>query len=84
MNNAILNKVQDQIASYQADHHGQKPLYIILSDEEADKLATAIKQEEGYDSHLTITEWRGCTIARDAGMSPGEIRLSDELPATGS
>ena len=84
MKNSILKMVEEKINAYQAGHQGQKPLYIILSDEEADKLTSAVKQEEGYGDHITITEWRGCKIARDMAMKPGEIRLSDELPETGS
>jgi hypothetical protein len=84
MKNTILTKVEDKIKAYEADHHGEKPLYIILSDEEADKLIDAVKQEEGYEDHIVITEYHGAKIVKHMAVKAGDIQLSNELPETGS
>jgi hypothetical protein len=84
MEKHTLPKVEDQIRKYEAEHQGEKPLYIILSDDEAEKLINELKAEEGYDDNVVITEFMGSKIVKNISLKEGEIRLSNELPESGS
>jgi hypothetical protein len=84
MEHQVLTKVEDRIQSYQAEHQGEKPLYIIMADDEADRFIAEVKAEEGYDDHIMITEYKGSKIVKNVALKPGEIQLSNELPETGS
>ena len=84
MRNQLLPKVEDQIRKYQAEHSGEKPLYIVLADDEADHLMSEVKQKRGYDEKMILTEFDGSKIVKHLSVKPGEIRLTNDLPDTGS
>jgi hypothetical protein len=84
MKNQVLSKVEDQIKQYKAEHHGEKPLYIVLADEEADSLMAEVKEKHGYDPKMVVTEFSGVKIVKYLSLKPGEIRLTNDLPDTGS
>jgi hypothetical protein len=84
MKNQILSRVEDRIKKYQADHGGEKPLYIIMADDEAENLMKEVKQKEGHDPQIIVTEYKGSKIVKNLGAKAGEILLSNELPETGS
>ena len=84
MEKQVLSRVTDQIRKYQEEHQGEKPLYIIMANEEADAFMTAVKTQEGHDDHVVVTEFRGSKVVKHPTIKPGEIRLSNELPETSS
>ncbi|MBT1704044.1 hypothetical protein [Chryseosolibacter indicus] len=84
MSNSILSKVQEEINKYQNAHKGESPLYIILPSDEADDLAQEVKERNGYDDKVIVTEYNGCKIVKYTAMNPGDIRVTNELPETSS
>lgn len=84
MPNSILSKVQEEINKYQRANRGESPLYILLPSDEADNLVKEVKDENGYDDKVVITEYNGCKIVKYTAMNPGDIRLTNELPETSS
>jgi hypothetical protein len=84
MDHPVLSKIEDQISRYQQRHRGERPLYIILPDDEAENLINEIRDEEAYAEHVVITEYKGSKIVKNMALQPGELRLSNELPESGS
>jgi hypothetical protein len=84
MDHSVLSKIEDSISKYQREHRGEKPLYIIMPDDEANKLINEIRKEEGYADHVVITEYKGSKIVKHLALKNGELRLSNELPESGS
>ena len=80
----MLSKVREQINKYEAEHHGEKPLYIIMANDEADILMEEVKAEEGHDDHVVVTEFKGSKVIKHPDVKSGEIRLTNEMPETGS
>jgi hypothetical protein len=84
MEKQVLPKVREQIKKYQAEHHGEKPLYIIMTSDEADIFMEEVKVEEGHDDHVVVTEFKGSKVVKHPGVKSGEIRLTNEMPETSS
>jgi hypothetical protein len=84
MANSITKKVDALIEQYKADHHGELPLYIIISPDDANALVGEIRRLKKYDEGVIITTYRDITIAKHDMFSPGKFLLSNELPETGS
>lgn len=84
MNHHVLPIIEDRIKKYKDEHRGDSPLYIILPSDEADNLIQEVKNKNGYDNNVVVTEFNGSKIVKDAALNPGEVRLSNELPETGS
>jgi hypothetical protein len=80
----ILPIIEHHLEKYQSEHLGEMPLYIILAEEEAEHFLQEVKMEEGYDDHTIITAYKGSKVVKNIALKPGEIRLSNELPETGS
>ena len=72
------------IEKYKESHHGNKPLYCIMSAEEADELTDAIRQKKGLDADVILTTYRDIKIIRNSLMERGKFFLTNELPETGS
>lgn len=79
MDHPVLSKIEDKISRYQQEHRGERPLYIIMSDDEADKLINEIRKEDGYGDHIVITEYKGSKIVKHLALKSGELQLSNEL-----
>jgi hypothetical protein len=84
MDQSVLQKIEGEISRYQQQHLGERPLYIIMSDDEADNLINEIRKEEGYGDHVVITEYKGSKIVKHLALKTGELQLSNELPESGS
>jgi hypothetical protein len=84
MDKRLLPVIDDRIKKYEAEHKGERPLYIILPREEAAQLVTEVKDHEGFDDKVVVTEYHGAKIVHHEGLKEGEIRLTNELPETGS
>lgn len=84
MDHAVLSKIDQEISTYQQQHHGERPLYILISDYEAERLIDEIRAEEGYGDHIVITEYKGSKIVKLISLKKGEVQLSNELPESGS
>jgi len=84
MEKHVLSRVREQIRKYEDEHHGEKPLYIIMANDEADKLMEQWKAEKGHDDHVVVTEFNGSKVLKHPDVKPGEIRLTNEMPETGS
>jgi hypothetical protein len=84
MNNRILPLVESEIRKYREDHRGESPLYIVLNDEEADHLIDEVKKDQGFEQDMLLTEYNGTRIVKHMSIPPGEIRLTNDLPETGS
>ncbi|HEY0655805.1 MAG TPA: hypothetical protein VGD65_21870 [Chryseosolibacter sp.] len=80
MSSAILSKVEDNLKKYQADHKGEKPLYILVSPYEADALFNALKTEQGVADDVVLTEFQGSKIVKYDALKQGDLRLTNELP----
>lgn len=83
MEAAITSGIDREIEKYKSQHRGTKPLYCIMSADEADELADFLRKEKG-DDDLIITSYRDIKIIRNSLMEPGKYFLSNELPETGS
>lgn len=84
MNARILPVVKDRIRQYRDEHHGESPLFVVLPPEEADHLLEEVKKEKGYDDSMVVTEYDGAKIVGHMNLLKGDIRLTNELPDTGS
>jgi hypothetical protein len=80
----VLNKVEDQIRRFQAEHKGELPLYLIMASEDADTLANEVRKRQGYDEQTLVTEYNGTKIVKHYSMTTGEVRASNEMPETSS
>lgn len=82
METTITTGLDQAIENYKSTH-GNKPLYCIMSAEEADQLTDILKKDVG-DTNVIITSYRDIKIVRDEFMEPGTYSLGNELPDTGS
>lgn len=81
---ATTSSIDRAIENYKTLHGGNKPLYCIMSAEEADELASNLKRLSGHPENIIITSYEDIRIIRDKFMEWGEYFLSNELPETGS
>ena len=84
METAINSNIDREIEKYKAQHGGSKPLYCIMSAEEADELTDSIRHQDGDNDNVIITSYEGIKIIRNSLMERGVYFLSNELPETGS
>ena len=84
MDNRLLPEIDDRLRKYAADHRGDRPLYIILPRDEAQRLIGEVREQEHYDDKVVVTEYKGSKIVNHDALKSGEIRLTNELPDTGS
>lgn len=83
MESTVTANIDQAIEDYKAMHRGENPLYCIMSMEEADQLAEALKRRDGA-TDLIITSYQDIKLIRNEFMDRGEYFLSNELPETGS
>lgn len=84
MEKRLLPQIEDRLRTYESEHRGERPLYIILPKEDAEHLIGEVKAREGYEENVTVTEFEGTKIVQHDALKPGEMRLTNELPDTGS
>lgn len=84
MTQQILPKVDDNIKRYQDDHHGEMPLYILVSPYEADRLLDEVRHVSGYEPDVLVTSYKGSKIVKHDSLNEGDLRLTNELPETSS
>jgi hypothetical protein len=84
MADSITRKIDSLIEQYKADHHGEQPLYIIISPDEGNALVEEVRRLNKYDKDTVITTYRDVIIAKHDMFTPGKVLLSNELPETGS
>ena len=84
METTITSNLDKQIEKYRAQHNGSNPLYCIMSAEEADELAKAVRLEDGHADYVISTSYQDIKIIRNSLMERGEYFLGNELPETGS
>lgn len=84
MENALLSKIDGRIKSYQNEHRGELPLYIIVSPDESQQLMEEVRKHEGHPEDVTVTTFKGMKIMPSEILKAGEVRLSNELPETSS
>jgi hypothetical protein len=84
MRRHILPKVEDLLKTYQTDHRGEMPLYIIVSPGEIDQLLSEVKEVNGLDNETLVTTYKGSKIVKYDALTEGDFELSNELPETGS
>ena len=84
METAIRSSLDQAIEEYKSQHNGEKPLYCVMSADEADELTDAIRKEKGRGSEEIITSYRDIKIIRNNLTERGEYLLVNELPETGS
>jgi glyoxylate utilization-related uncharacterized protein len=80
----VNTRIDQAIENYKRLHGGNNPLYCIMSAEEADELADALRHENGDQDEVIITTYQDIKIVRNSLMERGEYVLSNELPETGS
>ena len=84
METATTSKIDQEIEKYKAAHGGSKPLYFIMSSEEADELTDTLRHRQGQSDDIIITTYKDIKIVRNNLMERGKYFLSNELPETGS
>lgn len=84
METAITSSLDEAIEKYKSQHGGNKPLYCIMSAEEADELADAVRKEKGHDGDVIVTTYHDIKIIRNSLLERGKYSLTNELPETGS
>ncbi len=84
METVITSTLDREIEKYKSQHGGSNPLYCIMSAEEADELADALRKENGDDHDVIVTSYQDIKIIRNSLMERGKYFLSNELPETGS
>jgi|GEM_PF-1994981 hypothetical protein len=84
METTVTNNIDRAIEEYMAQHNGNKPLYCIMSAEEADELTNEVRRQEGRDDDVIITTYQDIKIIRNSLIERGEYYLGNELPETGS
>ena len=84
MANKITSQVDQRITEYVKAHPGQKPLFIQMTEEEADLLTEEIRRAKGFDDNVFITEYNNIKIVRDPALKNGQLLLTNELPETSS
>lgn len=84
METAITSSLDSAIQTYISQHGGNRPLYCIMSAEEADELADSLRAENGDDGDVIVTSYQGIKIVRNSLMERGQYSLTNELPETGS
>lgn len=75
----LINKIRTKQNEFEAKHK-HKPLYVILSDDDAEELEAWIRHENQYAPGTIVTKYGDMSISRNMSMQPGEVMLSDELP----
>jgi hypothetical protein len=80
----LLHSVDGSLSKYQADHHGERPLYILVSPEEIDDLLEEVKKTNGNAPEMLVTTYKGSKIARYEALNKGDLLLTNELPETSS
>lgn len=84
MDKRILPQVEDRLRTYASEHRGERPLYIIMPRQEAEQLVEEVRSAEGHDEKAIVTEYKGSKILKHEALKAGEIRLTNDLPDTGS
>ena len=84
METTITSSLDREIEKYRSQHGGNNPLYCIMSAEEADELADAVRKENGENEDVIVTTYHDIKIVRNSLMERGTYVLSNELPETGS
>ena len=84
METTITSSLDREIEKYRSQHGGNNPLYCIMSAEEADELADALRRENGDAEDVIVTTYQDIKIVRNSLMERGKYFLSNELPETGS
>jgi hypothetical protein len=84
MGQRLLPQIDDRLRQYESEHHGEKPLYMIMPKGEAQQFIEEVRERDGLDEKIVITEYRGTKVVNHEALKPGEIRLSNDLPDTGS
>ena len=84
METAVRSSLDQAIEEYKSQHNGEKPLYCVMSTEEADELTDAIRREKGRGGEEIITSYRDIKIIRNNLTERGQYLLVNELPDTGS
>jgi hypothetical protein len=81
---AVLERVDDALQQYQSDNRGSSPLYILVSSFESQQLWDEIRRKEKMKEGTTMTTYKGSKVVENINLKKGELRLSNELPESGS
>jgi hypothetical protein len=84
MDKRILPQIDDRLRTYESEHRGEHPLYIIMPKQEAEQLIEEVRSAEGHDDKVVVTEYKGSKILKHEALKAGEVRLTNELPDTSS
>jgi len=81
---SIIQQATEQINTYKAEHKGDIPLYIIVSPNDAKALREEARRVGNYADDVIVTSYQDIGIVTNDSLTLGELRLSNELPETGS
>jgi hypothetical protein len=84
MANNILSKIDTLLEKYKTDHHGEDPLYILVSADEEPVLREAVRKSDGLNPDDIVTTYRESKILRHDMLQKGDVVLTNDLPETGS
>ena len=79
----ISRKVDSLLDKYQQEHPG-KPLYIIMSTDDAEKLQQEAKELAGLKDGQITTSYKDIKIVGSLNVKNGGYYFSNDLPETGS
>ncbi len=84
MSFSIIQRIDEKISKYQEEYKGQMPLYLIVSTEDADALYGEIRRMDGHSVDVLVTSYKDIKVVTHDSLNAGEVRLTNELPETGS
>lgn len=79
----IAKKVDALLDRYRTDHPG-KPLYIIMSSDDANHLTREAKEIAGLTDGQVTTAYKDIKIVSSLNVQDGEFYFANDLPETGS
>jgi hypothetical protein len=84
MGSKMLEKVDESLKTYRAEHRGETPLYILVSSGDMENLLREVRERGGFPEGNAITSYHESKIVDDSALRQGELRLSNDLPSTGA
>lgn len=83
MKATITSAVDSKIALYNKEHL-EKPLFLLISREEGDRLINEIRKSQDLPDDHIITHYKGVRIERSIAIKDGAFLLTNDLPETGA
>jgi uncharacterized protein YydD (DUF2326 family) len=84
MHTSVMDYVDSLIDTYQQKHRGEKPLYVVLSPEDNERLIEEIRMKNRYPDEQIVTRYRDVSIVNNRSVESRRGYASHELPELSS